>query len=208
MLLFIPLRLGLSDINPIYFKSIKTSFRIKHTLGIIGGRPNQALYFVGCVGNELVYLDPHTVQQATDVDALSKNMDTVDDSSYHCEYASRVDLNQVDPSIALCFFCASESDFDSWCSLVHKSLIVNEKQPLFELSKDRPHHWPPLINPSDDSENQPLNSCYDGGEYDFACSARCMSPPTSPDQVKESFTLLAENNDHLNDSDEEFEILG
>ncbi|XP_076306730.1 cysteine protease ATG4B-like isoform X1 [Tachypleus tridentatus] len=137
LLLFIPLRLGLTDVNPLYIKGLKTTFTLKQSLGIIGGRPNHALYFIGVIGNEVVFLDPHTTQPATVLDT-----DSPSDESYHCCYASRMDVSQLDPSIALCFYCRSEADFDNWCNHVYKLLIASEKQPLFELSKERPSHWP------------------------------------------------------------------
>ncbi|XP_067127879.1 cysteine protease ATG4B-like isoform X3 [Centruroides vittatus] len=147
LLLFIPLRLGLSEINPVYLKALKITFCLKQSLGIIGGKPNHALYFIGVVGNEVVYLDPHTTQQAIDT-----SLEIPNDSSYHCPYGNsrRMNLNQMDPSVALCFYFQTEEEFDSWCVQVHKVgwkkqfLIAAETQPLFELSKERPLHWPPL----------------------------------------------------------------
>ena len=35
---------------------------------MIGGRPNHALYFIGVVGNELIYLDPHICQNSIDLE--------------------------------------------------------------------------------------------------------------------------------------------
>ncbi|CAN7996714.1 unnamed protein product [Ixodes hexagonus] len=96
LLLFIPLRLGLSEINPIYICGLKRTFALKQSLGIIGGKPNHALYFIGVVGEELVFLDPHTTQLACDLDVESP-----DDQSYHCAHASRMNISELDPSIAL-----------------------------------------------------------------------------------------------------------
>lgn len=47
LLLIIPLRLGLSEVNPIYISALKKSFEIPGTVGLVGGRPNQAHYFIG-----------------------------------------------------------------------------------------------------------------------------------------------------------------
>lgn len=47
LLLIIPLRLGLSEVNPIYINALKKSFEIPGTVGLVGGRPNQAHYFIG-----------------------------------------------------------------------------------------------------------------------------------------------------------------
>merc|ERR1719228_1957464 len=42
LLLFVSLRLGLSDINPVYIPGLKASLTLPQTLGVIGGRPNHA----------------------------------------------------------------------------------------------------------------------------------------------------------------------
>jgi len=44
------LRLGLSDLNEAYVPALKAVFEIPQSLGIIGGRPNHALYFIGYAG--------------------------------------------------------------------------------------------------------------------------------------------------------------
>ena len=41
---------------------LQECFEMPQSLGVIGGRPNHALYFVGCCDDQLVYLDPHTTQ--------------------------------------------------------------------------------------------------------------------------------------------------
>ncbi|CAH0749147.1 unnamed protein product [Diatraea saccharalis] len=64
LLLIIPLRLGLSEINPIYLNGLKICFQCPQSIGVIGGKPNQALYLIGCVEDEVIYLDPHTTQRS------------------------------------------------------------------------------------------------------------------------------------------------
>ena len=43
--------------------SYKECLNWSQSVGIIGGKPNHAYYFLGCTDNELIYLDPHTTQQ-------------------------------------------------------------------------------------------------------------------------------------------------
>lgn len=50
LLLVVPLRLGLSDLNEAYVPGIKAALEIPQNIGIIGGRPNHALYFIGYAG--------------------------------------------------------------------------------------------------------------------------------------------------------------
>lgn len=143
LLIFIPLRLGLFEINSLYFNAIKAAFSMKHSLGIIGGRPNHALYFIGTVGDELVFLDPHTTQPVVELD------NDENDESYHCSYSGRMNLNQLDPSISLCFYCNNESEFDRWCNQSKQLLVTDQAQPLFEIFEERPPH----MIPDDDFES-------------------------------------------------------
>lgn len=64
VLTIITVRLGLSSIDPEYFESIKACFSLPQCVGLLGGKPNFALYFVGVQDNELIFLDPHYVQEA------------------------------------------------------------------------------------------------------------------------------------------------
>ena len=99
--MIVPLRLGLSEINPIYINALKKTFEIPGTVGIVGGRPNQALYFIGYVGDEALYLDPHTTQKSGSVgDKLSQNEVDLDDT-YHQRFAARINFKNMDPSVAL-----------------------------------------------------------------------------------------------------------
>lgn len=47
VLVIVPTRLGLNKVNKEYFAPILSIFQFQHNVGIIGGRPSQALYFVG-----------------------------------------------------------------------------------------------------------------------------------------------------------------
>ena len=54
---------------------------------------------------EVLYLDPHTTQPA------SQRVD----ASYHVPHPGRLPLTQLDPSLALCFLCITETEFDNLC---------------------------------------------------------------------------------------------
>ena len=58
------IRLGMDDVSEEYYSSIKRVFDIPQCVGIMGGRRNKALYFVGHEGDNLVFLDPHYVSDA------------------------------------------------------------------------------------------------------------------------------------------------
>lgn len=148
-LLFIQLRLGLSKINPLYFNALKKTFQLKNSLGIIGGRPNHALYLIGYTGDDIIYLDPHITQQYVDFD--SNQLEVVDeespskrlpaDSTYHCSSPEKMALDKLDPSLALCFYFHEESEFDDWCKASEELLIKSEVTPMFEITTSRPPGW-------------------------------------------------------------------
>uniref|UniRef100_A0A8P4GRE1 Cysteine protease n=1 Tax=Dicentrarchus labrax TaxID=13489 RepID=A0A8P4GRE1_DICLA len=97
LVLLIPLRLGLSDINEAYIETLKQCFMLPQSLGVIGGKPNSAHYFIGYVGEELIYLDPHTTQPA--VEPCEDGQ--VPDETYHCQHPPcRMHICELDPSIA------------------------------------------------------------------------------------------------------------
>uniref|UniRef100_F6TRM1 Cysteine protease n=2 Tax=Ornithorhynchus anatinus TaxID=9258 RepID=F6TRM1_ORNAN len=145
LLLIVPLRLGINHINPIYIDAFKECFKTPQSLGALGGKPNNAYYFIGFLGNELIYLDPHTTQTFVDTEENGQ----VDDHSFHCQQApQRMKIMNLDPSVALGFFCKEEKDFDNWCSLVQKEILRQQSLRMFELVQKRPSHWPPFIPPA------------------------------------------------------------
>ncbi|XP_053539489.1 cysteine protease ATG4B isoform X2 [Ictalurus punctatus] len=98
LVLLIPLRLGLSDINEAYIETLKQCFMMPQSLGVIGGKPNSAHYFIGFVGEELIYLDPHTTQPAVEPFENGE----IQDDSYHCQHPPcRMHICELDPSIAV-----------------------------------------------------------------------------------------------------------
>lgn len=57
--------LGFQKIDKEYFEPIRFIFHEPNiVMGAMGGRPGQALYFVGLQNSELIFLDPHLVQEA------------------------------------------------------------------------------------------------------------------------------------------------
>lgn len=101
LLLIVPLRLGLSEVNPIYINGLKKSFEMPGSVGMVGGRPNQAHYFIGYVGDEALYLDPHTTQKCGPIGDKLTPSEIEMDETYHQRYASRINFKSMDPSLAL-----------------------------------------------------------------------------------------------------------
>lgn len=142
LLLLVPLRLGISEINPIYFNGLKRFFQIPGCMGMIGGRPNQALYFVGYVGDDALHLDPHTTQNSGCAVGQKLSDEEIEmDATFHQKYAMRIDFRQMDPSVAVGFLCRTRPEFDQLCTRLSTDLVADGIQPLFEISKQRLAPW-------------------------------------------------------------------
>ncbi|XP_036176323.1 cysteine protease ATG4B isoform X6 [Myotis myotis] len=167
LVLLIPLRLGLTDINEAYVETLKGCFMMPQSLGVIGGKPNSAHYFIGYVGEELIYLDPHTTQPAVEfTDSF-----LIPDESFHCQHPpSRMSIGELDPSIAVGFFCKTEDDFNDWCQQVKKLSLLGGALPMFELVEQQPSHLacPDVLNLSlDSSDVERLERFFDSEDEDF-----------------------------------------
>lgn len=167
LVLLIPLRLGLSDINAAYVDTLKRCFTLPQSLGVIGGKPNSARYFIGCVGEELIYLDPHTTQPAVELGGGG----SFPDESFHCQHPpGRMGIAELDPSIAVGFFCQTEDDFDDWCQQARKLSQLGGALPMFELVEQQPSHLagPEALSLSlDSSDAERLERFFDSEDEDF-----------------------------------------
>ncbi|XP_072331035.1 cysteine protease ATG4B isoform X2 [Scyliorhinus torazame] len=165
LVLLIPLRLGLSEINEAYIKTLKKCFMMPQSLGVIGGKPNSAHYFIGYVENELIYLDPHTTQPVVEpLDDFS-----IPDESFHCQHPPcRMNICDLDPSIAVGFFCSTEDDFNDWCKRM--KMISQEKDALlmFELMDFQTARFPDVhcLTP-DFTDSERLERFFDSEDEDF-----------------------------------------
>lgn len=167
LVLLIPLRLGLTDINEAYIETLKQCFMLPQSLGVIGGKPNSAHYFIGFVGEELIYLDPHTTQPAVEPSEDSQ----VPDDSYHCQHPPcRMHICELDPSIAAGFFCSTEDEFDDWCAHIRKLSCWRGGLPMFELVDSQPSHLisADVLNLTPDfSDSDRLERFFDSEDEEF-----------------------------------------
>ncbi|PAV55951.1 hypothetical protein WR25_06057 [Diploscapter pachys] len=191
LLLIIPLRLGLTTINKVYLPAVQKFFKLETCVGIIGGRPNRALYFVGISGEKLIYLDPHYCRpsitgQRRPVDGYDDGFDhleepqpslitpdgevatPLDDSSYHCDLLLYMDYEEVDPSLALCLFCESEEVFERTTKELKENVLTASKPPLFELLDQRPKGWPPFEPYFGVKTKIEMNEFHDMGDPNFS----------------------------------------
>ncbi|KAJ6822436.1 cysteine protease ATG4B-like [Iris pallida] len=135
MLLLVPLVLGLEKVNPRYIPLLRETFTFPQSLGILGGKPGASTYMVGVQDDKALYLDPHEVQPAIE---LKRDNLEVDTSSYHCRGNVRnLPLDQIDPSLAIGFYCRDKDDFEDLCSCASELGEKSNGAPLFTVSQCR-----------------------------------------------------------------------
>lgn len=188
LLLIIPLRLGLTEVNSMYYKNLRSCFTWEQSVGIIGGKPNHAYYFIGCVDSDsMVFLDPHTTQ--ANVPWNGETLDMLPDMSYHCDSPSKMCVSQLDPSLAIGFFCKDKRSFDDFCEKALDQTCANKANALFTIVESLPT--------CDVVESRVLSvSVHNRNLLRMGMS-----------DVDDNSCLTLDSDEDLNDIDEEFEIL-
>lgn len=110
LLLLIPLRLGLDKVCADYIQPLSATFQFPQSVGLMGGKRAHALYIVGAHGRDAFVLDPHTVQPAATLAAPASVPAAL--ASLRTDKPLVMALGDVDPSLALGFFCRDRRDFE------------------------------------------------------------------------------------------------
>ena len=138
ILLLIPLTLGLGRcMNPVYSSQVSAALGLTRSCGIVGGRPGSSLFFVGCQGDAVLYLDPHEVQAhaAGDGDACEGDAETADSANDHqCSVVRHTPLSSIDPSMALGFYAGTEAAFEELCDRLQALEQSAEGAPLMTVA--------------------------------------------------------------------------
>uniref|UniRef100_A0AAY4CRZ7 Cysteine protease n=1 Tax=Denticeps clupeoides TaxID=299321 RepID=A0AAY4CRZ7_9TELE len=123
VIILIPIRLGGEKINPDYFNFVKGILSVEYCIGIIGGKPKQAYYFVGFQDDSLIYMDPHYCQSFVDVSKSDFPL-----QSFHCPSPKKMPFNKMDPSCTIGFYSKSVQDYDRISKELSKILKPSEKE--------------------------------------------------------------------------------
>ncbi|XP_069009261.1 cysteine protease ATG4C isoform X2 [Embiotoca jacksoni] len=128
VVILIPVRLGGEKTNPEYFDFAKSILSLDYCIGIIGGKPKQACYFVGFQDDSLIYMDPHYCQSFVDVSSGDFPL-----QSYHCPSPKKMPFSKMDPSCTIGFYSRSAQDYERIQQELSKVLqpSVKEKYPAF-----------------------------------------------------------------------------
>lgn len=128
VIILIPVRLGGEKTNPEYFNFTKSILSLEYCLGIIGGKPKQACYFVGFQDDCLIYMDPHYCQSFVDVSTSDFPL-----QSYHCPSPKKMPFSKMDPSCTIGFYSRNVKDYERISQELSKVLqpSAREKYPAF-----------------------------------------------------------------------------
>jgi cysteine protease ATG4 len=83
---------------------------LKQFAGIMGGKPNQALYFIGKQEDSFIFLDPHYVQLSVSKVELASKL-----STYFCDYYRLFNSQSIDSSLAICFYLRNPREAKDLC---------------------------------------------------------------------------------------------
>ncbi|KAM9385307.1 cysteine protease ATG4C [Pholidichthys leucotaenia] len=128
VIILVPVRLGGEKTNPDYFDFAKSILSLEYCIGIIGGKPKQACYFVGFQDDSLIYMDPHYCQSFVDVGTSDFPL-----QSYHCPSPKKMPFSKMDPSCTIGFYSRSAEDYERIMQELSKLLqpSAKEKYPAF-----------------------------------------------------------------------------
>ncbi|KJE93088.1 hypothetical protein CAOG_03931 [Capsaspora owczarzaki ATCC 30864] len=113
LLILMPLRLGLNEINRMYIPCLKALLMCAQCVGIIGGRPRHSLYFVGYQEDNVIFADPHGCKRFVDMQQTSFPTET-----FHSAVPNKIPFTHMDPSMAIGFLCQNQADFDDLCNFL------------------------------------------------------------------------------------------
>lgn len=111
VLILIPIRVGMEEISLVHKITLQEMLANRQCVGVIGGRPKHALYFIGFQDEELIGLDPHCVRAIQNPSRSTIN-------SYCCSEPRKISFGNIDPTMATGFLCETMQDFEEFCSFL------------------------------------------------------------------------------------------
>ncbi|ODQ67853.1 hypothetical protein NADFUDRAFT_44575 [Nadsonia fulvescens var. elongata DSM 6958] len=174
VLLLCTLRLGIDNVNPVYWDSLKQLLSMGQSVGIAGGRPSSSHYFFGYQGDYLFYLDPHLPRVALGINDTHVNHDnksgptsnnipippSIDLSSVHTDRIRKLHLREMDPSMLVGFLIHNEAEWLEWKDTMkdshHPDAIGSSKNKIIHIYDN---------DPTIMEETSASTTQWDGSEY-------------------------------------------
>jgi|JI61114C2RNA_FD_contig_71_1431566_length_1189_multi_1_in_0_out_0_1 cysteine protease ATG4 len=121
-------RIGLDQPEKKYLKVLNKMMECKFFLGVLGGKPEKALYFIGRINDNYIYLDPHMVQSGVGHHNFQQSFD-----SYFCESFRSCRNSSIDPSIGVAFYLETLEDLDEFYDCMSR-IKENDPEDFFIFS--------------------------------------------------------------------------
>ncbi|XP_025833745.1 cysteine protease ATG4C [Agrilus planipennis] len=154
LILLIPVRLGADKFNTFFSSQLTSLLTLEQCIGIIGGRPKHALYFIGYQDDKLIHLDPHYCQEMVDVWATDFPI-----SSFHCRSPRKLHISKMDPSCCLGFYCSTREEFSNLVETL-KLMISPTKTKVF-------NEYPMFVFSNGSSKDTHIESTIKGHHVDY-----------------------------------------
>ncbi|KAL4491249.1 hypothetical protein ABPG72_021635 [Tetrahymena utriculariae] len=138
LFLLLPCRLGLDEISETHIEIMKKLLSLNQSVGMIGGKPNKAHYFLGFIGNDLLYLDPHYIKESVRQEDLMNNL-----SSYFEEDIFKMPINQISTSLVFGFYFSEVDELNKFYKFLRQLekeyqddffLVIEKQTPLYAMS--------------------------------------------------------------------------
>lgn len=154
ILLLVPLMLGMGSVGATYEQVLLRLLELPMCVGLVGGKPQKSLYFVGHQRDQVFFLDPHVVQNAFTTRSSLGRLGGP---------RGTTPVSTLDPNVLACFYFDNEEVFLQWCD---EMAVINRigEFPIITIQRDKGHHEGPSSMTV--TRGSPRNSCIDPCEFD------------------------------------------
>ena len=161
-IIFISVRHGLYNFDEDLYEEVLKIFDINTNIGFIGGKNSRAFYFIGKCGDNLIFLDPHYVQQTIPLNVLGT--DKIEES-YIPNNIYYMNISELSPSCSIGFSIKDIKDFKLFMEKITSDDYFIEQNSYKTLGKKKyylfmvkNYHFPYRNN---DDSNQDISNNID-----------------------------------------------
>jgi len=142
ILIILPMRLGINNLNESYLNQLIILIKQKQFMGMVGGVKNMSYYFLGVEenNNNLIYLDPHYVQEY--------NLENDIKNVYHTNKYGKINIDKINPTLAIGFYCRDLHSYIELCYNIKSLLDYDE--PIININYSKNQNNDDVYNISDE----------------------------------------------------------
>ena len=128
IILFISCRQGLYHLDQTKYDQILEIFDCPSNIGIIGGKKSRAFYFIGKSDNNLIFLDPHHVQNNINLEKFI--MERKDIETFRPIDTYYMKINDMSPSFSLGYVFNSNNEFIDFIKRFGKNSYIEDNNKI------------------------------------------------------------------------------